>query len=126
MQSEVGQAATRVVHVEEVELEPWPLAAEQVLAGAPEASGAIIWRSDDGRLANGVWECTPGVFRWTHVDETALIVRGAVTVTPLGGDVVRLGPGDLVFFPAGTVTEWHVESTVRKGFHLHSADGLGL
>lgn len=112
--------------VPDVQLEPWPIPAEQVIAGDPQASGFILWKSADGTLANGVWECTPGTFMWVHADETLCLVAGRVTVTPEGGEPLEIRPGDVVFFSEGTKTEWRVRETVRKAFHLHSAAGLGL
>lgn len=52
----------RVIHGPDAALEPWPIPKDQVLAGSPEASGAVLWQSDDKRLLNGIWECTPGEF----------------------------------------------------------------
>jgi uncharacterized cupin superfamily protein len=110
--------------VRDATLEAWPIPAEQVLEGDPQASGLLLWKSDDSKLANGIWECTPGRFTWIHADETLCLVDGKVTVTPEGGDPFDIRPGDVVFFPEGTKTEWRVEETVRKAFHLHSAAGL--
>lgn len=112
--------------VQEAKLDPWPIPPEQVLEGDPQAGGLILWRSADSTLANGIWECTPGRFTWTHADETLCLVQGSVTVTPEGGEPFEITPGDVVFFPEGTKTEWLVKETVRKAFHLHSASGLGL
>jgi uncharacterized protein len=110
--------------VRDAVLDPWPIPAEQVLEGDPQASGCLLWKSDDSKLANGIWECTPGLFRWVHADETLCLVDGKATVTPEGGEPFEIRPGDVVFFPEGTTTEWRVEQTVRKAFHLHSAAGL--
>jgi uncharacterized protein len=122
------QVATQVVseRVVDAQLDSWPLATDQVIAGDPQAHGKLLWKSDDGTLANGIWQCTPGTFRWTHANETACVVQGRATITPEGGEPFTLAAGDLVFFPEGTKTEWRVEETLRKAFHLHSAGGLGL
>ncbi len=112
--------------VEGTSLDPMPLPAEQITEGEPEASGTILWVSEDGTLANGIWECTPGEFDYVHADETATIVKGRATVTPKGGESIVLEAGSVVFFPAGTKTKWRVEETIRKSFHLHAAEGLGL
>jgi uncharacterized protein len=110
--------------VRDAVLDPWPIPAEQVLEGDPQASGYLLWKSDDSKLANGIWECTPGRFTWVHADETLCLVDGKATVTPEGGEPLEIRPGDVVFFPEGMKTEWRVEQTVRKAFHLHSAAGL--
>jgi len=111
-------------HVSDAVLDPWPLDPAQVVAGDPQASGTLLWKSDDSKLCAGIWECTPGTFDWTHADETACIVTGRVTVSLEGGDALELAAGDAVFFPAGSKTRWEVHETVRKAFHLHAAEGL--
>jgi uncharacterized protein len=108
-------------------LEPWPLDPSQILEGTPEASGKILWRSDDDRLAVGIWCCTPGSFSWTHVDETLIVIEGRVTVEREdGAGVIELRPGVVAFFEEGLRTRWRVHETVRKGFHLHSANAIEL
>lgn len=124
--AEATISGVRREKVLEAALEPWPIPADQILAGEPQASGAILWKSDDGTLANGIWECTPGTFSWLHQNETLCLVSGCVTVTPDGGEAFEIVPGDVVFFPEGTRTQWTVTETLRKAFHLHSAGGLGL
>ena len=108
------------VDIEEAVLESWPLEDSQIQAGNPEASGVLLWRSDDEKTAVGVWQCTPGAFDWTHVDETFVIVRGRATIEAEGGQRIELAPGVVAFFPNGTKTRWTVHETIRKGFHLHS------
>lgn len=117
---------TILTNVESASLDPMPLPAEQITKGEPEASGTILWVSGDGKLANGIWECTPGEFDYVHADETATVIRGRATVTPEGGEAIVLEAGDVAFFPAGTKTKWRVEETIRKTFHLHAEEGLGL
>jgi len=119
-------SATLKESVRDAQLDPWPIAAEQVIEGDPQARGMILWKSADGTLANGIWECTPGTFSWVHPNETLVLVDGEVAVTPEGGDSFTIRPGDVVFFPEGTKSVWQVTRTIRKGFHLHSAGGLGL
>jgi uncharacterized protein len=112
--------------VREAQLDPLPLDPSQILDGDPQASATILWKSEDGRQCNGIWECTPGVFDYVHTDETGCLVQGRVTVTPEGGEPMELGAGDVVFFPEGSRTRWEVHETVRKAFHLHASGGLGF
>jgi uncharacterized cupin superfamily protein len=112
--------------VREAKLDPFPLDPSQIVEGDPQASATILWKSEDGKQCNGIWECTPGVFDYVHTDETACLVQGRVTVTPEGGEPVEIGAGDIVFFPEGSRTRWHVRETVRKAFHLHASRGLGF
>jgi uncharacterized cupin superfamily protein len=112
------------VTVADASLDPFPVPAEWVIEGDPQGSAVILWRSEDGKQCMGIWECTPGLFNWTHTDETATIVKGRVTVNLDGGKTLELAAGDVAFFPEGTQSQWHVHETVRKSFHLHAADGL--
>jgi len=112
--------------VPEANLDSWPIPADQVLEGDPQARGLLLWKSDDSKLANGIWECTPGRFTWVHADETLCVVEGSATITPEGGEPFEIRPGVVAFFPEGTKTEWRVTETLRKAFHLHSAAGLPL
>jgi ethanolamine utilization protein EutQ (cupin superfamily) len=61
------------------------------------------------------WSCTAGRFNWHYtVDETVHIISGEVFVTNEKGQVCRLGPGDMAFFPAGSRSTWRVPEHVRK------------
>jgi hypothetical protein len=61
------------------------------------------------------WSCTAGRFAWHYtVEETAHFICGEVFITDEKGDVRRLGPGDMAFFPAGSSSLWHVPVEVRK------------
>jgi len=42
------------------------------------------------------------------------IISGEVLVTNELGEIRRLGPGDMAFFPAGSRSIWHVPHRVRK------------
>ncbi len=107
-------------------VEPVPIPEQDIIDGDPRASWALLWRSDDGKLYNGVWHCTPGVFMLTHPGETICIVEGRVTVTPLEGEPMELGPGEMAFIPEGTVARWEVRETVKKAFHSHDSTGTML
>lgn len=88
-------AGTLKESVSQARLEARPIAPEQVLDGDPQASGTILWKSADGTLANGIWECTPGTFSRLQPNET-LCLEGEVTVTPEGGEAFTIRPGDVV------------------------------
>jgi uncharacterized cupin superfamily protein len=119
------QLSTTIVKysVLDAPMEPAPIPAEDVISGSPESSMAILWRSDDNTLYNGVWHCTPGVFTLTHPGETICLVEGRATITPEGGEPVTVLPGEVVYIPEGTVAHWEVHETVRKAFHSHDSSG---
>ena len=98
-----------------VELKPAPINPDWVLEGSPTARNAELSRSRDGTACTLIWDCTPGKFVWHyHMDETIHILEGSIVLDDGNAAPRRLGPGDVVFFPAGAVVRWHVEAHVRK------------
>ena len=67
-----------ITQIADTELSPWPLPAEWVEQGDPQAGGAVLSKSPDSRIIRGVWACTPGRFRWMFTyDETVIVVQHA-------------------------------------------------
>ena len=66
-----------------------------------------------------VWTKEVSQFPW-HYDsnETCYILEGEVIVTPVGGQPVQLGEGDLVTFPAGMSCTWQIQSNIKKHYQL--------
>ncbi|MCW3031149.1 MAG: protein of unknown function cupin 3 [Solirubrobacterales bacterium] len=122
------QIATQIVKhsVREAPVEPAPIPPEDIISGEPESTMAILWRSDDGRLYNGVWHCTPGVFMLSSPGETITLIDGDVTITPDGGEPVTVRAGEIAYIPEGTRARWEVRETVRKGFHSYDSTGTLL
>jgi uncharacterized cupin superfamily protein len=99
----------------DVELHPAPIPAGWVTEGNPQARSERLGASADGTASIMAWSCTPGRFTWHYrVDEFIHILSGEIFVTDENGQRRRLGPGDMVFFPAGSVSDWHVTQEVRK------------
>lgn len=99
----------------DLKLKPAPIPADWVIEGNPQARSRRLSTSPDTTSSTMVWTCTPGKFHWHYnVDETLYILEGEVFVTDENEEVRRLGPGDLVFFPAGCHSVWHVTKDVRK------------
>jgi uncharacterized protein len=114
-----------------VELVSSPFPEEWVLEGSPQARATAIAHSRDGAMTVIAWSCTKGRFRWQYqVDEMAHILSGEVILTDQSGTERRLGPGDTVFFAAGSWCLWEVTRDVRKVAVCHVAVprlvGLGL
>ena len=79
------------------------------------ARNATLARSRDTTSCTLVWDCTAGSFDWFYnVDETIYVLEGSVVLSQDRGPARRIGPGDVVFFPAGSSARWQVESYVRK------------
>ena len=116
-----------VQNVQSVPLDPWPIPADQIKAGRPEARGMVIARSPDRRTFTGVWDCTPGTFDWTYTwDETISVVAGRVTITDKAGGTQVFKAGDVAHFPIGLEATWTVHETIRKVYALISPEPLDL
>lgn len=99
----------------DVELLPAPIPQRWIIDGAPQARSKRLAASADGASTVMAWSCTAGRFRWNYpVDETIHIIAGEVFVTDEKGAERRIGPGDMVFFPAGSTSIWRVPHYVRK------------
>ncbi len=98
-----------------VSFKPAPISSDYVLAGNPVARNSMVFLSEDKLQLTLYWHCTAGSFRWFYdEDETCLILDGGMTLHFDDGGQRTLGPGDLVFFPAGTTCVWVIEKEVRK------------
>ncbi len=101
-------------------LESAPIDPSWITAGAPQARNRMLARATDGSAWSMLWDCTPGSFRWRYsFDETIHFLEGAVTITGEDGIARQFGPGDMIFFPAGSIAEWRVHSDVRKLAFCH-------
>jgi uncharacterized protein len=98
-----------------VELNSGPINPEWVLEGNPISCNKLLSYSADGTASTMMWDCTAGRFNWHYdVDETLYIIEGSVIIKETSGQTQRLSAGDVVFFPAGSSAEWHVETYIRK------------
>ena len=91
--------------------------------GTPETWTRTLYEL--GPVSCGVWECTPGTFKWVFsYDETLVVVTGAASVALDTGETIELEPGVLAFFGRGHEATWTVHETLRKAFHADSPDPL--
>lgn len=98
-----------------VELQPEPIPQEWILTGAPVSRSKNLARSRDLTSSVVVWDCTAGSFRWHYgQDETVLFISGEAFLIYENGEERRFGPGDLAFFPSGTICHWRVDDYVKK------------
>ena len=98
-----------------VELNSGPINPAWVLEGNPVSCNKLLSYSADGSASTMMWDCTAGRFNWHYdVDETLYIIEGSVIIKEASGQSKRLSAGDVVFFPAGSSAEWHVETYIRK------------
>jgi uncharacterized cupin superfamily protein len=65
--------------------------------------------------AIGVWEVQPGELGGPTADEAFVVLSGSATLTfPATGEVVTIGPGDIVKLNAGESIQWKVHAPLRK------------
>jgi len=117
------------------------LSAEDLAGGAFNSPDTIITEGDagtildftsltasDGKFASGVYSAGPQAIDITEpygVDEFMFFLEGSVTLTPLGGDPVTIGPGEAVTIPKEWMGRWETPG-YRKIWVIYSADGSGL
>src|SRR5262245_27602010 len=79
------------------------IARDWILEGKPETRSKELARSHDRTSHVMVWDCTAGRFNWHYnKDETLVVIEGEAFISDQNGGERRIGPGDMVFFPAGT------------------------
>ena len=99
---------------EAVSLAHEPVAADQVVAGAPTTGWAALGATADGAEV-GVWEMTPGTMSDVEADEVFVVVAGRATVSFADARAsLTLGPGSVARLDAGAETVWTVTETLRK------------
>jgi len=99
----------------DVELSDAPIAPHWITEGTPRARATRLAVSADGTSTVMAWSCTAGRFTWNYVlDEALHVISGEAFVTDEKGEVRRLGPGDMVFFPAGSRSNWYIPHEIRK------------
>jgi len=84
--------------------------------GDQKEASRVLWTSADGRVAIGIWECTPGRFSAdrTAASEFCHLISGRIEMTHADGRKVQLGAGDAINLPLGWKGEWVVLEQVRK------------
>jgi uncharacterized protein len=94
---------------------PAPISARHVLAGDPVARNSVLFLSEDKLQITLLWHCTAGSFRWFYdEDEICQITEGGMTLYFDDGGTRVCGPGDTVYFQAGTTCVWVIDKEVRK------------
>lgn len=106
------------LHIPDAGLEPEPLDPEQIVSGAPEVTGKVVWQSPDGRQIRGIWQITPGVVTDTEADEMFVVISGSATIQVQDGPTLAVGPGDMAVLRAGDRTTWTVHETLRKAYAI--------
>jgi len=86
--------------------------------GDPNDPGeeTVLFRSIDGRASVGLWRRVPetGPMDFSAYHEVASLLDGEVDVAVEGGEVLSVGPGDVLVTPRGSRAEWRARSAVTK------------
>ena len=106
-------------------LDPIEYSDVNVLEGSPKSSMKILWKSEDGSCATGVWSCTEGswLVEWPW-DEMCFLLEGELEVTEVDrnsdhlGQTIRINPGDHFHFEKGSKTVWNVIKPVKKIMYI--------
>ena len=99
----------------DVDLEPDSIPSGWLLSGQPETRSKVLGKSRDRLGYVVLWECGAVSYKWHYSkDEVLVVLEGEAFITNETGEERRIGPGDVVFFPAGTSSKWHVPKYIRK------------
>jgi uncharacterized protein len=88
----------------------------QPLDGPMATAGKVFWRSDDGSIMTGVWECAAGRMRadFGNDGEMVHVVKGTIRALGDDGEEQVIGPGESATFPPGWTGVWTLETPMRK------------
>jgi hypothetical protein len=95
-----------------------PLDPASIREGSPVVREALLWVSEDGKVARGVWEITEGVVTDVEQDELFVVVAGRATIEVEGGPTLEVGPGDVCVLVEGARTTWTIHETLRKVYQI--------
>ncbi len=110
-----AQTLVSVITPSETALQPAPIPNEWIVEGDPQTMSQEIAHSEDGTAKTYIWQTTKSRFNWHYGSyEIATITDGEAFVTDMSNTEKHLGPGDVAFFPGGTVVAWRVPDHVRK------------
>ena len=98
----------------ESDLEGW-----KKIDGNPTMKTWIEYTSEDGSMISGWWSATPGTYHATYAaPEFVHVIEGEITITPDGGQPVKIGPGDAFVVEADFKGTWVIEKEVFKHFTI--------
>ncbi len=89
------------------------------LEGQSRSTGRLLFKGPDNQPETGIWVCTPGRWRLSIPrDEFCHFVAGRAVYTSDAGEVIEVGPGTAVMFPAGRSGECNVIEAMRNIYML--------
>jgi uncharacterized cupin superfamily protein len=120
---QVGDTTVRAFDAGAADLE-W--AEIPVEPGDPNPPGeeTVVFRTVDAQASAGLWRRGPetGPMDLDGYHEVACFLEGEVDVAAEGGEVLRIGPGDVLVTPRGSRAEWRARSPVRKFWAVYHGE----
>ncbi len=104
------------------------LPSAQPIGDAPiVVRSAVKFKSADGKVISGVWECEPGASRWEFDarGELVTVLSGRMTVQEDGGEPAEVSAGFTAYFPLGWRGVWTVHETLRKVYVVYKPEIAG-
>ncbi len=95
------------------------------LDGPMTTSGKVFWRSENGIIVSGLWECSAGRMRadFGNDGEMVHVVKGTLHAIADDGTEHVLNPGDTATFPPYWTGIWVLEQPMRKMFCVFDFSG---
>ncbi len=93
-----------------------------MIEGTSRTAGILLSRDTDRRAESGIWTCTPGLWRCEVTsDEYCHFLEGRCTYTHENGELIRIEPDTLAFFPQGWKGTCQVSETIRKVYMIRQS-----
>lgn len=93
-----------------------------IVEGDPRERAAFVTTNASGLKGSGVWEAQPYTEIITDypAEETCYIIRGEITITPVGQQEIHLAAGDSYHIPKGFSGRFSVLKTLVKVFQYNA------
>ena len=90
----------------------------------PPGEETVLFRTADVQASTGLWRRAPetGPMDLSSYHEVACLLEGEVDVAIEGGNVLRVGPGDVLVTPRGSNAEWRARSPVTKFWAVYHGE----
>ena len=111
---------TAVVHVRADAAREWIVSENSPGDESPPAEEWYAFRSPDRKFSTGLWRREPETGRFQReYHEIAALLEGEVDVESDDGDVVPVGPHDVLITPRGSSGIWRARSRITKFWAVH-------
>jgi uncharacterized cupin superfamily protein len=117
----IPQAAT----IRKEDLDPLGPVKKPLNAPAARLIGRKYLDEAPGIDSMGIWECSPGRWRRTIMEEEfAHFIAGSARFLPDDGEPIEIRAGDTIWFPANSRGVWEIEEDVRKVYVVIDRPGI--